>query len=100
VGRGLFTRAIRFDQPHPYHAGFGNQGFLYNEAGTLTLVWSSFDREYIALVGDSTSWALGSDQQRRLEDSLLPSPVGDRWLFLSNPPRCPECSAVIAAPIS
>jgi len=32
-----------FDQPYPFHAGFSNAGFLYNEAGNLTLVWSSFD---------------------------------------------------------
>ena len=32
-----------FDQPYYYHAGFADQGFLYNDAGTLTLVWSVSD---------------------------------------------------------
>lgn len=30
-----------FEQPSPFHAGFGNQGFLYNDAGNLTLACSS-----------------------------------------------------------
>ena len=34
------------EQPHAFHAGFSNEGFLYNDEGTLVLVWSSFDPEY------------------------------------------------------
>ena len=30
-----------FNQPYAYHAGFGDQGFLYSESGTCTLVWNS-----------------------------------------------------------
>ncbi|HSG69812.1 MAG TPA: hypothetical protein VLA12_05325, partial [Planctomycetaceae bacterium] len=78
-----------FQQPYAYHAGFGNQGFLYNEAGNRTLIWSSFDPEYEAIVGNCHPWALTEDQQKKLEDSLLPD-TGGKWLF-GNPARCLEC---------
>jgi len=44
-----------FVQPYPYHAGFGNQGFLYNDAGNMTLVWSIYDRDYADLVWHQTT---------------------------------------------
>ena len=40
-----------FARPYPFHAGFSNQGFLYNDDGNLTLVWSSFEPAYEAWVG-------------------------------------------------
>jgi hypothetical protein len=38
-------------QPNAYHAGFANQGLLYDDAGDLTLVWGSFDAAYERIVG-------------------------------------------------
>ena len=78
---------IPFDQPYAYHAGFGNQGSLYNEAGTLTLVWSVYDAAFMAL---GLSWERDARQRQAIEAALLPSPAGDRWLF-GNPARCLSC---------
>jgi hypothetical protein len=81
---------VRFDQPYPYHAGQGDQGFLYNEAGDKTLVWGSYDSGYESVVGKKHPWMLDATERARLEDRLLPAPDGGRWLF-QNPPRCPTC---------
>ncbi len=84
-----------FDQPYPYHAGFGNQGFLYNETGNSTLVWSSFDSDYGAIVGEKHPWRLTDDEQGRIEETLLPSPDGSPWGF-EFPARCSACGSKIA----
>ena len=86
-----------FGQPHPYHAGFGNQGFLYNEKGNRTLIWSSFDPDYERIVGHCHPWMLTTEQQERLEQTLLPDD-GGRWLFV-NPARCESCQATISEPM-
>ena len=88
-----------FEQPHPFHAGFGNQGFLYNDAGNLTLVWCSFDPAYKAIVGEWHPWTLTTEQQTLLEDALLDAPSGGRWRF-ANPARCPKCMNPISGPIT
>jgi hypothetical protein len=88
-----------FAQPHRYHAGFGNQGFLYNDAGNFTLVWGSFDPAYTELVGKVHPWMLSEAQRSRLEDALVPAPAGGRWRF-TNPPRCTHCGAPIGEPLS
>jgi hypothetical protein len=88
-----------FAQPHRYHAGFGDQGFLYNDAGNLTLVWGSYDPAYTELVGKMHPWMLTEVQRSRLEDALIPAPTGGRWRF-TNPPRCMHCGAPIGEPIS
>jgi hypothetical protein len=92
-------RLVELEQPYAYHAGFADQGFLYNEAGTLTLVWSSFDDAYEHIVPHSNPWALTPEQRSDVERQLAPAPSGGRWLF-SNPARCPSCAAQISAPIT
>ena len=88
-----------FSQPHAYHAGFGNQGFLYDDAGTLTLVWSSFDPAYVALMGSHHHpWELSDTQRELLERALLPAPSGGKWGFY-NPARCVHCTAIIGLPL-
>jgi len=87
-----------FDQPYPYHAGFGNQGFLYNDAGTLTLTWSSYDPAYVAIVGQKHPWALTAADRERLEQRLRDAPSGGRWGF-NNPARCVYCAAAISEPM-
>ena len=89
----------RFDQPHPYHAGFGNQGFLYNDTGDLTLVWSAFDCAYTAIIGEAHPWALSAGPENRLEELLSPAPSGGRFRF-ANPARCLDCGAPIHGPIN
>jgi hypothetical protein len=88
-----------FDQPYPFHAGFGNQGFLYNDAGNLTLVWSSFDPAYEAIVGKWHPWTLTAEQQVHLESALCELPSGGRWRF-ANPARCQKCASPISGPIT
>jgi len=88
-----------FEQPYPYHAGFGNQGFLYNDAGTLTLVWESYDPTYSKLVGPVHPWMLSEPQRATIEQSLAPAPDGGRWRF-SNPPRCARCHAPIGGSLA
>ena len=92
------NHANEFDQPYAYHAGFGNQGFLYNDAGTLTLVWSSFDAAYETIVGQRHPWTLGPKLRAILEASLVPAPTGGSWRF-ANPPRCVSCGAPIGKPM-
>ena len=87
-----------FNQPYPYHAGFGDQGFLYNDKGNLTLVWSAYDHSYEKIVGKQNSWMLKEEDKRKLEDALLPAPHGGSWRF-SNPPRCTECGNPIGSSI-
>jgi len=87
-----------FDQSNPYHAGFANQGFLYNQSGSCTLVWSSFDPSYEALVGQVHPWTLGPPGWAKIEAALLPSPDGTPWRS-SNPPRCASCHAPIGRSI-
>ncbi len=87
-----------FNQPYPYHAAYSNQGFLYNEAGTRTLVWDSLkDPDYLGIVGPYQPWILSKAQQEKLESMLQPD-AGGRWLF-SNPARCVHCHAPIMGPM-
>jgi hypothetical protein len=88
-----------FEQPYAYHAGFGNQGFLYNKQGNLTLVWSSFDPAYERIVGGHHPWALSKEQRVKIEGSLAPAPSGGNWLF-KNPACCTSCHSPISGPIT
>ena len=72
-------RANIFNQPYPYHAGFSDQGFLYNDAGNLTLTWSCFDPAFEALAGGKSPWALSLADQQKIEDALLRAPSGGCW---------------------
>lgn len=87
-----------FSQPYPFHAGFANQGFLYNDAGNLTLVWSSFDEAYENIVGNKHPWALNEKDMAKLEGILMPAPSGGLWRF-SNPARCLQCGSPIKEPM-
>ena len=87
-----------FAQPYPYHAGFGNQGFLYNEAGNLTLVWSLYDPDYETLVGFRDALHLTVEDRSAIESSLLPAPFGGRFRF-ENPARCKQCGFEIGGPM-
>ena len=87
-----------FKQPYAYHAGFGDQGFLYNDKGNKTLIWSSFDPEFEALFPGKHPWGLSEDQQHELEKMLKDDGEGGRWLF-SNPARCLRCGNPISEPM-
>ena len=87
-----------FEQPYPYHAGFGNQGFLYSDAGDRTLVWSSRDLAWENLVGPVHPWVLDANGWSRVEAALAPLSDGTRWRA-SNKPRCTACHAPIGESI-
>jgi hypothetical protein len=88
-----------FEQPYRYQAGFGNEGFLYNDAGNLTLAWSSVDPAYEAIVGKWHPWTLTTEQQALLESMLHEAPTGGEWRF-ANPARCLKCASPISGPIT
>ncbi len=88
-----------FEQPYPFHAGFGDQGFLYNDAGNLTLIWSCYDPAYEAVVGNDNPWSLTAEQRDLLESALCEAPSGGRWRF-ANPARCINCASPISSPIT
>ena len=92
------SHANIFNQPYPYHAGFSDQGFLYNDAGNLTLTWSCYDPAFVMVAGKKSPWALSLTEQKKIEDALLPAPSGGRWRF-GNPARCLVCSSPISDPI-
>jgi hypothetical protein len=90
----------RFQQPHPIHAGFSDQGFLYNDAGDLTLTWSIFDPAYEDLMGPKTvPWEFNAKQRALFEKSLLPATHGGHWRF-SNAARCTRCHEPISGPMT
>ena len=89
------ARANVFDQPYLYHAGFSDQGFLYNDAGNRTLTWSCYDPAYAALVGGKSPWSLTLAEKQKVEEALLPAPKGGRLRF-SNLARCLHCGAAIS----
>jgi hypothetical protein len=89
---------ILFDQPYAYHAGFADQGFLYNDAGNLTLVWSIFDPVFDAMFPGQMPWVLNLSNRWRFEKMLLPAPNGARWRF-RNPARCIHCAKPISKPM-
>src|SRR5688572_30028089 len=86
-----------FDQPYAYHAGFSDQGFLYDDAGTLTLVWSMFDPVFEEMFPERVPWTLVESDRRRFEERLRPAPSGGRWRFI-NPARCLHCAEPISGP--
>ncbi|MEP6622406.1 MAG: hypothetical protein ABJE47_23990 [bacterium] len=90
--------ANTFPQPYPYHAGFGDTAFLYNDAGNCTLTWGTYDTVYSAIATAGDPWCPSPEDQRSLEERLPLSPVGDRWRF-ANPPRCQSCAAPIGGPM-
>ena len=87
-----------FDQPYPIHAGFSNQGFLYNDAGDLTFLWDSYDPLMQRLFPGKHPWTFGESEQQAFEQLLKPAPIGGRWRF-ANPARCPNCREPISPPM-
>jgi len=88
-----------FNQKYPYHAGFSNIGFLYNDEGNLTLTWDSYDPDYQRVVGEAHPWGLSKEQQDKLESVLKPAPFGGNWSF-KNVPRCSQCHKPIGQSIN
>ena len=92
-------QANHFEQPYPYHAGFGDTIFVYNEAGNCTLVWGTYDETYLNLLGAGNPWSPPASVRHDLEAQLPLSPRGDQWSFKSSA-RCQHCGAAISAPMA
>ena len=88
-----------FREPSSEHTRCHDYGFLYNDAGTSTLVWETFDPSYEAMCGTEKPWGLSPEQQAAFEARLKPAPAGGRWRF-ANYPRCPLCHAAIGCPVT
>jgi hypothetical protein len=95
---GQCGHANTFPQPYPYHAGFGDTVFLYNDAGNCTLAWGTYDLAYEAMVGRGDPWQPTPARQAALEARLPVSPKGDRWRF-ANPARCAACGHPLRQPM-
>jgi hypothetical protein len=83
---GSCRRAFDYQQ---FHAGFGDQGFMYGAAEGTVLTWSAFDPAYRGLV-DALPWMLTEDQKRRVESEIKPG-FSDEPFGFDNVPRCPHC---------
>ena len=86
-----------FDQPWPYHAGFSDVCFLYNDDGDLTLWWDMYDEtfsDYLGRLPESERNLALPKARAHIEAGLGPAPHGGKWRF-SNPPRCLTCHAPI-----
>lgn len=87
-------RTFEVSQKYPYHAGFGNQGFLYCERCPNLVVFNSFDRRYTAIVGQVHPWGLDFVKKSMVEGQLKACACGGNFR-LSAKPRCPLCNAEI-----
>lgn len=72
-----------------FHAGFGDQGFIYGSNDATVLTWSAYDPNYLALV-DALPWILSAEQQHAVEAEIASDIPGAPFRF-DNPPRCPHC---------
>jgi len=79
-----------------YHAGFGNQGYLYCDSSPTVLVWGSLEQPAYRDLIDKHPWMLDRTEQKLVEQALAPCPCGGRFRF-DAPPRCPHCRADISA---
>ena len=87
-----------FAQPYAYHAGFADQGFLYDDDGLTTLVWSLYDPAVEPFFHRDGRWMTVASEQRRFEELLPLSPRGRHWRF-GNPARCIHCREPISGPM-
>lgn len=83
-----------------YHAGFGDEGFLYCNNDSTVLTFSAYDENYEKLVPKKMPWPprvggeLTKREQGLIEQHLRPCPCGGSFKF-KNKPRCPSCGKSI-----
>lgn len=86
--------SFHIDQPYQYHAGFGNQGFLYCDSCPNLVVFGSYDPEYVKIIQSKHPWTLNEAEKERVESRLRHCSCGGRFRFTAAP-RCPLCNAPI-----
>lgn len=89
------SRKIRIAQKHFYHAGFNDMGFLYCDSYSSVFIFSSFNPEYIKIIGNKHPWMLNSSEKKILEAHIAPCAFGGHFRFDAKP-RCPYCNAVLS----
>jgi len=87
-------RAFHIDQKYPYHAGFGNEGFLYCEECPNLVVFGSYDPRYTTIVGKVHPWMLSDAEKEKVQEQLKACPCGGHFRFTAKP-RCPLCNQVV-----
>jgi hypothetical protein len=84
-----------------YHAGKGDEVFLYCDKDTTALTFSWYDATYESIVHREpvgpNPFDLTEEEQRKVENRLIKCPCGGRFLF-KNPLRCPMCCGVFSDP--
>jgi hypothetical protein len=75
-----------------FHAGFGDQGYLYCDSDETIVTWDSLSPDYIAIVGEVHPWMLDRNGKRSVEAAIVDCPYGGRFAY-SALPRCPFCEA-------
>jgi hypothetical protein len=50
-----------------FHAGFGDQGFIYCDRDSTILTWDSLDPSWTSLVGEVHPWMLSPEQKVEVE---------------------------------
>jgi uncharacterized protein YbaR (Trm112 family) len=98
------------NQPHPYHAGFSELGFLYCDKCTNVVIWDDYDENYKKIIGKKVfsghfprvenikykvPWGLDQDEQKAVENALKPCPCGGQFKF-NNELLCPNCKHPLA----
>ncbi|MEQ1527561.1 MAG: hypothetical protein ABL911_12560 [Gallionella sp.] len=78
-------------QEYQYHAGFGNQGFLYCDSCPTIIEFGSYNSKYTSIVNGKHTWSLDSEEMQCVEAGLKPCPCGGHFRFNALP-RCPACN--------
>lgn len=85
------NKVIIIKQKNVGHAGFSNLGFLYCELCTNILEFSSYNPNYVEIVGEKHPWMLSQGDKRKVEAHLKPCPCTGKFRF-DLQPKCPYCS--------
>src|SRR5258708_6847015 len=87
-GCGQRGTSMEFDR---FHAGLGDEGYMYCDRDATVITWSSFDPTYSSMVHNTHPWMLTDAEKRIVEAAIIECPCGGRFRF-GNPPLCPHCS--------
>jgi len=82
-----------------YHAGKGDEAFLYCDRDSTALTFCIYDEAYRRIVGRAAfPWNLTANEKEEVERLLVECPCGGRFSF-KNPLRCPICGGVFSDPM-
>jgi hypothetical protein len=85
------ARPVEFER---FHAGFGDQGFMYGATAPTVLTWSSFDPVYQHLAPHVHPWMLPVETRTVVEGAVRSDLPGSPYRF-SNQPLCPHCKSAL-----